>query len=205
MNLIIPYRNRRQHLAHFLQYYAGKFDIFIIEQDDDKPFNRAKLLNIGFLESESDYYVFHDIDMIASDMSIYSEAEVAHLAGCASQFGYKSPYMKGNKYFGGVTLFSKPAFEKCDGYSNEFWGWGSEDDEMLNNVVKHGFEVEFRPGRFRSLHHAPANRSYHPQNILLNLSNTENGRPETDGVKACKYELVSKIKSDNYTWIKARL
>lgn len=209
MNLVIPYRNRRSHLSQFLNHYRESgFDIFIIEQCDDKPFNRGKLLNIGVLEGDSDYYIFHDVDMLAVDgFEIYSPAEVAHLAGRASQFGYKDPYIKmgiQGKYFGGVTLFSKAAFEKCDGYSNEFWGWGSEDDEMLNQVRKH-YEVEFRPGRFRSLNHSPADRSFHNKNILLNLKNTEFGRPETDGLKACKYELISKEKTNDFTWVKVKL
>lgn len=209
MNLIIPYRNRRSHLSQFLNHYRDSgLDIFIVEQCDDKPFNRAKLLNIGFLESESDYYIFHDIDMLCADgFGIYYPGEVAHLAGRASQFGYKDPYIKmgiQGKYFGGVTLFSKSAFEKCDGYSNEFWGWGSEDDEMFNQVKKY-FEVDFRPGRFRSLNHSPADRSFHNKNILLNLSNTEFGRSENDGLKACKYELISKEKTNEFTWVKVNI
>lgn len=209
MNLIIPYRNRRDHLAQFVNHYRESgMDIFIVEQLGNEPFNRGKLLNIGYLESDSDYYVFHDIDMLSLDgFSVYSPAEVAHLAGRVSQFNFKDPYKQmgiQGKYFGGVALFSREAFLKCDGYSNEFWGWGSEDDEMLNQVRKH-YEVEFRPGRFKSLSHPPADRSFHSKNILLNLSNTEFGRPETDGLKACKYQIESSVKSTNYTWIKVKI
>lgn len=209
-NLIIPYRNRRAHLSQFINHYRDSgMDIYVVEQADDKPFNRAKLLNVGYRESAyADYYIFHDVDMLCADgFGIYEPAEVAHLSGRASQFGYRDPYIKmgiNSKYFGGVTLFSLEAFVKCDGYSNEFWGWGSEDDEMYNNVRKYGYEVDFRPGRFRSLSHAPADRSMHNQNILLNLSNTEFGRKD-DGLLACKYELVSKEKNENYTLIKVKL
>lgn len=52
--VIVPYRNRANQLQHFLNYlhnYLRKqnlhYKIFIVEQNDEKPFNRAKLFNIG--------------------------------------------------------------------------------------------------------------------------------------------------------------
>lgn len=173
----------------------GKKLVFV-EQADNDPFNRAKLLNVGALEVDSDYYCFHDIDMIPTDVD-YTPADVVHLAGRASQFGYKQPYPT---YFGGVSLISKKVFNNINGFSNEFWGWGSEDDEMYNNVINNGYSVEFRQGRFRCLGHSPADRSYHSSNILLNLA----GRKSTDGLTNCKYEVESRIET-NYTWIKVKL
>ena len=66
--VIVPYRNRAEHLKVFMPYMEKSlaeekvpFDIFIIEQHDDKPFNRAKLLNVGFSEAkEYDYFAFQD-------------------------------------------------------------------------------------------------------------------------------------------------
>lgn len=183
--LIVPYRNRRQHLGIFTRHWAQFMDmpILIVEQGE-KPFNRAKLLNIGFLESQSDFVIFSDIDMLPLE-NVFQPAEVAHLAGRASQFRYKMPYPT---YFGGVCMFSREAFIKCNGFSNNFWGWGSEDDEMYNNVVNNGFEVEFRAGRFKSLAHNPADRSHHPKNILLNLE----GRKENDGLSHCDYKVTKR-------------
>ena len=50
--IIIPYRDRKSHLEMFLPYmkkYLKEYDykIYVIEQNDNKPFNRGKLLNIG--------------------------------------------------------------------------------------------------------------------------------------------------------------
>ena len=58
MNIIlIPYRNREEHLKYFikntipyLKRYLNPFKIIIIEQNNDRLFNRGKLLNVGFLE-----------------------------------------------------------------------------------------------------------------------------------------------------------
>ncbi len=32
--------------------------------------------------------------------------------------------------FGGVEMFTKQHFEKINGFSNVFWGWGAEDDNL---------------------------------------------------------------------------
>ena len=45
------------------------YEIFIIEQLDDKPFNRGKLLNAGYkyaLEKGCDYFVFVHIARVKS-------------------------------------------------------------------------------------------------------------------------------------------
>ena len=33
-------------------------------------------------------------------------------------------------YFGGVTAMSAQQFRDVNGFSNIFWGWGGEDDEL---------------------------------------------------------------------------
>ena len=53
--IIVPYRNRKKQLDRFIKhldkFFSDKeieYHIFVIEQEDDKPFNQGKLLNIGF-------------------------------------------------------------------------------------------------------------------------------------------------------------
>mgnify|MGYP003153103524 FL=1 len=61
--IIVPYRNREEHLARFVphmeEFLSDKdieYKIFVIEQDNDKPFNRGWLLNVGFEISQKQGY-----------------------------------------------------------------------------------------------------------------------------------------------------
>ena len=52
LGIIVPYRNRPNQLKTFTERIASliniPYELIIIEQVDDKEFNRGKLLNIGF-------------------------------------------------------------------------------------------------------------------------------------------------------------
>ncbi len=138
--IIVPYRDREEHLARFVPHMEKflsdkdiEYKIFVIEQDNEKPFNRGWLLNVGFEISQKqgyDYFCFHDIDMLPEDDSCdYSWVEKpTHLASRLSKFRYKLVYAE---YIGGVTLFNKEHFTYINGFSNKYWGWGFEDDDLL--------------------------------------------------------------------------
>ena len=46
-------------------------------------------------------------------------------------------------YFGGVTIFPIDAFKKVNGYSNEYWGWGFEDDDLLLRLTEQNIGTDF--------------------------------------------------------------
>mgnify|MGYP003337536680 CR=1 FL=1 len=54
LSIIIPYRNREEHFKKFVPHMNNflknklNYEIVFVEQLDEKPFNRAKLLNVGF-------------------------------------------------------------------------------------------------------------------------------------------------------------
>jgi hypothetical protein len=148
--IIVPFREsddkntRTNQLNRFIQYmnnYLNNMDykIFIIEQSDDgRKFNRGALLNIGFKLSENqgyDIFVFHDVDLLPSNelKEYYTElpSSPVHIASVWNRYNNNS------KYFGGIVAFNKEEFNKINGYPNNFWGWGGEDDELYKRVIKY--------------------------------------------------------------------
>lgn len=155
--IIVPYRDRKEHLDTFIPHIK-KFlanlplKIYVVEQMGGKPFNRGKLLNVGytFAKKNSDYLCFHDVDMLPIQADYSYVNCPTHLATHVEQFDYAMPFAR---YFGGVTLIDIPSFEKVNGYCNEYWGWGREDDDFLTRCELKGLPIYHREGRFLSLSH----------------------------------------------------
>ena len=162
--IVVPYRDRLDHLRVFVSHMESflrdrPFRLLIIEQADEKPFNRGKLCNVGFtLTSTQERLCLHDVDMLAVDDSCdYSPfSNTTHLAGCVQQFGFRMPYAE---YLGGVLLVTRPEFERANGYSNEYWGWGNEDDDLYMRYRLSGSQIIQKPGRYLSLLHPTSHAS----------------------------------------------
>lgn len=54
------------------------------------------------------------------------------------QMHYRLPY---KQIFGGVSALTKDQMIKVNGFSNEFWGWGGEDDDMFNRINYHKLKI----------------------------------------------------------------
>ena len=143
--IIVPYRDRESHLEVFVPYmqeYLKEYDykIFVIEQSDSKPFNRGKLLNVGAriaIKEGFDYFALHDVDMLPLKNVDYSYPETPiHLI---SKVDKEVPFID---YFGGVTLFNVHDYKLVNGYSNEYWGWGFEDDDLLYRCIQRNIPLD---------------------------------------------------------------
>jgi hypothetical protein len=118
------------------------YEIFIVEQADDKPFNRGKLLNAGYkyaLDKGCDYFVFHDVDMLPEDVDYSYSDKPLHLATHLQEHDYETTFFD---YFGGVTMFTKEDFKTINGFSNEYWGWGFEDDDLLIRCLDSNLQLD---------------------------------------------------------------
>lgn len=154
--IVIPYRNRLNHLQLFLPHYrkllpSARF--IVVEQAPGKEFNAFKLCNIGAKISwdTSDYFCFHDVDMLVQGKPDYTYPETPiHCATNASQFNWQMPFPE---YFGGVVLFNKSDFQLCNGYSNNFFSWAGGDNELYYRCLAMGLGANRRPHRYLSLPH----------------------------------------------------
>jgi predicted glycosyltransferase involved in capsule biosynthesis len=202
--VIVPFRKRDEHLKIFIpkmEDFLSSFDftIVVVEQFDDKLFNRAKLLNIGFdyCKNNCDYVCFHDVDMIPINADYSYPNEPIHMATNASQFGGRLPY---EGYYGGVNLFNIKDFVATNGYSNNFWGWGGEDDDLLNRVLKTGYRLTRRTGYYKSLEHISGSIKNKHDSYSDNLKKLETEYDYfSDGINTLKYEIINEQQISNKT------
>jgi beta-1,4-galactosyltransferase 2 len=103
----------------------------------------------------------------------------------ASQFENGRPY---EKYFGGVTGISKKDFLDVNGYYNDFWGYGAEDDHFVYKLEREGKTWQILDGEFKSLDHKP-NSGSEAHNTNANLFNNQKENLN-EGVKQTLYELL---------------
>jgi hypothetical protein len=160
LGVCVPYRNRELHLHEFIPK-VGKylkeqgidFCMYFCHQVDDKLFNRGATKNIAAkhaFEDGCDYIVWHDIDMIPEDGADYSYPEKAprHIATQIQQMDYELKY---HEYFGGAVLFTKEQVEATNGYSNDYWDWGMEDDDLFWRCHLEGLTNDtYLPGELKN-------------------------------------------------------
>jgi hypothetical protein len=194
---IVPYRNRQEHLFQFVPHYNSLFpeaDIYVAHQLGNAPFNRGRLLNVGFLfaENKADAFDLCDVDMLAVEGLVdYSfPGSVTHLASEVSQFNYQMPYPA---YFSGHVLLTAGHMRSVNGFYNDYPGYGCEDDSFYRSFLQKQLPVERRQGRYECL---PHERVVDTDNQLMDLFNKnwehfqQHPRDFSNGLSSCPYEIV---------------
>ncbi|XP_019219208.1 beta-1,4-galactosyltransferase 1 isoform X1 [Oreochromis niloticus] len=211
--IIIAFRYREEHLKYWLHYLHPilqrqqlDYGVYVIKQDGNDTFNKCRLLNTGYAEALKEYdyncFVFNDVDVIPmDDRNTYKcFSQPRHLAVSLDKFNFRLPYVQ---CFGGATSLSKEQYLKINGFPNNYWGWGGEDDDIYNRVVTSGMSIS-RPnseiGKCRMIRH---NRDKlndpNPQRFNL-LSHTQETMYK-DGINSLKTQVLSIQKLDLFTMI----
>jgi Glycosyl transferase family 90/N-terminal domain of galactosyltransferase/N-terminal region of glycosyl transferase group 7 len=209
--ILVPFREqveqqRGKQLAKFMKAMKTNhpdWDVLVIEQSDDgKKFNRGALLNVGTKLAEakgSKYVVFHDVDLIplAPLLPYYSAIpqKPIHIAK-AWTTKYDSP-----TFLGGVLSMSMDDVKKVNGFPNNFWGWGGEDDALRNRIQAKGLQV-WQPtirgkGAFKESVHVDTRTKQE----WKNMEKWENVKADkmtagTNGLNNVEYSVT---KEENYT------
>ncbi|XP_037128079.1 beta-1,4-galactosyltransferase 3-like [Syngnathus acus] len=210
--IVVPYRKRAMHLrallCHlhpFLQRQQIHYRIYVVEQWGDGTFNKGKLLNAGVREvlRDEDWscIVIHDVDLLAeNDRNLYTcdKCNPTHLAVAIDKFHYRLPY---RHYFGGVVAVTPDQYRKMNGFSNQYWGWGREDDDLWQRVALAGMKVMRPPlaiARYKMIkHHRDRGNEENPYNFVLR--NRTALAWYVDGLNSLTYKLLSKEQEPLYT------
>ncbi|KAG6447659.1 hypothetical protein O3G_MSEX005107 [Manduca sexta] len=145
--ILVPYRNRQRNLEIFMYHMHPflikqqlEYRIFVIEQDGNERFNRGRLLNIGFTEmmryNDFRCVVLHDVDFLPlSDKILYTcPIFPRHMLGLVVEKADLT-YNQYHVLFGGVTALSVQHYKQINGFSNLYWGWGGEDNDMYWRIL----------------------------------------------------------------------
>lgn len=136
--IVVPYRNREEHLKGFLKnspdYFSKQnltYDLLICELDQRGDWNAGLCVNslINFISSSRQYkwlYIHHvDVWPIEGKWILPSDE--------------KQAYFNLGDY--GSCLLTLKAFLEVGGYSNSFWGWGWEDNELYSKLRQKGYQL----------------------------------------------------------------
>ncbi|KAK0082215.1 hypothetical protein PV325_010867 [Microctonus aethiopoides] len=135
--ILVPFRDRfaellsfAPHMKQFLDKQNIHYHIFILHQIDKFRFNRASLINVGFIhvKNEFDYIAMHDVDLLPmNDNLSYKFPNVGPYHISSPNLHPRYHY---STFIGGILLINRNHFMLVNGMSNKYWGWGLEDDEF---------------------------------------------------------------------------
>ena len=203
--IIIPYREHVDstvrfiqlkkfitHVHKFLKNQNVKYTFFVIKQNSyKKRFNRGLLLNIGFdIAKKYNIIITHDVDMLPDEYLLQYYLHIPkhpiHIAYPGSSVKYSYP-----TYIGGINIYNREDYKKINGFPNDFWGWGGEDDAIYDRLAINNLIV-LRPdkGEIKELPH----QSMKELKQFTNLKKWENRIDniknwKTNGLKNLKYKI----------------
>ncbi|KAG5898790.1 hypothetical protein JTB14_011000 [Gonioctena quinquepunctata] len=198
--VLVPYRERFEELLEFAPYMFRflnnqqcNHDIFILNQVDHFRFNRASLINAGFLQvrADYDYIAMHDVDLLPLNPNLHYTYPEQPLHLAAPNLHPKYHY---DKFIGGILLINRKHLEMVNGLSNRYWGWGLEDDEFYVRLKDAHLNVT-RPENittgindtFRHLHGKERKRD---SMKCFNQREVTRRRDRQTGLHDVKYDIV---------------
>lgn len=160
--VIIPFRDREHHLAMFKKYWRWfasegqrgsalarlRWEIYIVEQFDAEAFNRGWNFNAGLAIATAHSSAspeiapsmdiglacaaIQDIDYLPEAGVDYANCSVpTQLSAEIDRYDWKTPYLRSA---GGIVAMSAAHWRKINGFGNDYFGWGGEDDELFHRL-----------------------------------------------------------------------
>lgn len=196
--IIVAYRNRQRQLDIFLPYMHNflrkqniHYRIYLVEQQDEKIFNKGILYNVGAKVAIRDKFpclILHDVDLLPLDESnLYVCAnEPRHMSASIDKFRFVLPY---DYLVGGVLALKSEHYIQVNGLSNRFEGWGGEDDDFSwrlssqkINVIRYPREMS----RYTMLRH-PQERKNTRRRTVMKENQRDPATIVKDGLTSTRY------------------
>ena len=126
------------YLTHWLIARGHSDFLFIVsEQAQTGLFNKGLMMNLGALaafEAGCEHLCFHDVDQFPENPlnDYFYRGSPTHLCTWSSQFGSRDVKMR--PHVGGALLMSRDDYVAVNGFSNFYWRWGFEDNDMYERI-----------------------------------------------------------------------
>jgi hypothetical protein len=142
LTIVIPYRDREHHLRQLMPVLNAKlreqrlaYRVLVVEQEKGTLFNRGRLLNAGihYAADFTDYYCLHDVDAVPIVANYACPSQPLRLVN--EIVGEHGKTHRSDYYFSGAVSIRKDQVQAANGYSNEYWGWGKEDDDFFFRLL----------------------------------------------------------------------
>jgi len=177
--IIIPYRNREKQLKYYLKHtvpllkkHIPNGKVIIVEQCNNKLFNRGCLINIGIKEYQNKtmHYMTHDVDINPTEEFI-----IKHYVPSVPVKTINGIYIPFDSFLGGIIKTQSETFFHINGFPNNIWGWGAEDKALHARAVFYNINIQ------KNILHNDANKDKYllhfkdtnDKNEINNLSNLE--------------------------------
>lgn len=231
LTILIPFMNREENLKVFIPYMHNYmknyfpeiiYEIVVVEQVNDKPFNKGILFNAGYVltSGNTDYYALHDVDQLPLSSNYKYDEWPNHLCvNCLEQSndGVLKNFYENTRYLqkGGSIIVTKPLYEKCNGHSNLYWGWGCIDDDFAIRLeltghyfkrygvfMNHNDKEKNKLGYYITLN-ANTQRYDDEPNYLKNTNILKNfyknlNHYKSDGLNNLNFDLLEEVISNEY-------
>jgi N-terminal domain of galactosyltransferase/N-terminal region of glycosyl transferase group 7 len=208
--IVIPYRERLENARVFISFMGSyltrnfpneTFSVYFVVQVDSGLFSRGFLLNAGLNEikrtrPETQCVILHDIDLLPMvDGVPYDDCTYPiQLSSEMERFKWGVPY---DYYCGGIVNLHINDWMKVNGMSNDFEGWGGEDDDLHLRLQQTGLlygpkqKIPLRPpkGKGRFSNHENAS----------SISN-ENKKKQKHANYASNLAIRQEMRSGSHRW-----
>lgn len=176
--IVLPFKDRLgkyqkamdSFINPFLEYLnknLGEYEVIVVEQKggslkdtlpgrysnllndsqkDEEFFNLGRTINIGFdlfkdRMNDDDIFIFHPVDLLPVDVNFNLEK--------TTKLCYKEHSPDGKFYKS--MAFKCSDFKKINGFSNEYWGWGLEDDNLFVRLQMNSINFDTKIDNYERL------------------------------------------------------
>ena len=203
--ILVPFREQpeqkrgeqlKKFVSHIHRYHPDWIVLIIEQSEDTQKFNRGALLNIGAKIADMnkfEYVIFHDVDLLPLMKIVpYYTAipeKPIHIAKV-----WTSKYDSVD-FLGGVLSMSLKDIKKTNGFPNEFWGWGGEDDVLRDRIKSQKIDIyqpTMRGEGYKELQHVDTKSKSEWKNMTKwEDKANERKNPGKDGYKNVKYTILN--------------